>query len=122
MVGDPAQGTLHPDRQKRLLQQRDTEVYQIEVDTMDNQIASSNLPKPDFVKIDVEGVEMEVLQGMSQVIRDYKPAMLIEMHSTNNRGVIEFLLSHDYRICQVESGIDITQDNIDMAHKHLYVY
>jgi FkbM family methyltransferase len=37
------------------------------------------LPRIDFVKIDVEGMELKVLNGMRQTIASYKPQMLIEM-------------------------------------------
>ncbi len=89
---------------------------------MDNQIAVNNLPGPDFVKIDVEGLEIEVLRGMSQTISDYRPKMHIELHGIREREVIELLLSHNYRIYQIEDGIDITQQNIDMIRGHLYVH
>jgi FkbM family methyltransferase len=34
------------------------------------------LPRIDFVKIDVEGMELKVLNGMRQTIASYKPQML----------------------------------------------
>lgn len=37
--------------------------------------------KPDFLKIDVEGHEMEVLTGASRVLDVLEPEMLIEVHS-----------------------------------------
>jgi len=37
------------------------------------------LPQIDFVKMDVEGMELEVLQGMSATLEGFKPHLLIEM-------------------------------------------
>lgn len=34
----------------------------------------------DFVKIDVEGYELEVLKGMQEILKTYKPTILIEIH------------------------------------------
>lgn len=36
--------------------------------------------KPTFVKIDVDGPEMHVLLGMKEVIKDYRPYVLLELH------------------------------------------
>jgi FkbM family methyltransferase len=37
-----------------------------------------NLPRVDFIKIDIEGMEMEALAGAQQTIRSYRPILLIE--------------------------------------------
>ena len=37
-------------------------------------------PPPDFIKIDVEGDELEVLQGAQETISRYKPRIFIETH------------------------------------------
>lgn len=38
---------------------------------------------PDFVKIDVEGMEIQVLQGMSEAIANSRPAIFIEVNNVN---------------------------------------
>jgi FkbM family methyltransferase len=43
------------------------------------------LPPPGFVKIDVEGHEIKVLQGMKQTLRDHHPMVFVEI----NRGALE---------------------------------
>jgi len=44
--------------------------------------------KIDFIKIDVEGQELEVLKGASQTISRYKPRILIEAHLTYNKNMV----------------------------------
>lgn len=117
-----ALGTAHPSIQNRLLKQGGVRVLHIEVDTLDNQIAINNLPKPDFVKIDVEGLEIDVLHGMIQTVSKYKPKLLIELHGQGEQDIVDFLLSHSYNVYQVEDDINITQQNVNMLSGHLYAY
>jgi FkbM family methyltransferase len=120
VVTGPARGTAAPATQIRHLPQKDTQTFQIEVDTLDNQIVVNSLPQPDFVKIDVEGLEIEVLRGMEQTISNYRPTIFLELHGTAEREVVAFLLSHHYKVHQVEDDIDITQHNMDRVRGHLY--
>lgn len=52
---------------------------QVRVAALDDLIPAERLPKPSVVKIDVEGVEMEVLQGMSKTIAESRPVLLYEV-------------------------------------------
>lgn len=51
----------------------------VRVVALDELIPAERLRKPDFVKIDVEGVELEVLQGMTRTIPGSKPVLLYEV-------------------------------------------
>jgi FkbM family methyltransferase len=121
LVGkDSAQGTADPNLQKRLLARGTVKVLEIEVDTLDNQIAVNNLPRPDFVKIDVEGLEIDVLQGLVKTISNCRPKLHIELHGIREQEVVELLLAYNYNIYQIEAGINLTQQNIDRVRGHLY--
>jgi FkbM family methyltransferase len=50
---------------------------------MDEFIEAENLRPPSFVKIDVEGLEMEVLEGMARTLEDRKPILLFEIDDGN---------------------------------------
>ena len=57
------------------------------------------LPRIDFVKIDVEGMELKVLNGMRQTIASHKPQMLIEMQDENVYAkTYDFLNGFGYNI------------------------
>lgn len=51
----------------------------VKVSTLDSLCAGAGLQKLDFVKIDVEGAELHVLQGGQQVIDAFRPALLMEI-------------------------------------------
>lgn len=61
----------------------------IEVKTID----SLDIPKVDFIKIDVQGYEKFVLSGAQQTIHSHKPTLIIEMEDHQlrrfNYGVVE---------------------------------
>lgn len=55
----------------------------------------------DWIKMDVEGAEVEVLKGAEQTIRRFKPRILVELHlfkdGTLGTQVTELLASYGYR-------------------------
>jgi len=50
-----------------------------------------------FIKIDVEGMALKVLRGMSETLREGKPALLVELHK-GEYDVPELLKRHGYKI------------------------
>lgn len=54
--------------------------------------------KPDFVKIDVEGMEMKVLAGLQGTIARSKPAIFVEVHDANWAAFQHWLESGTYAI------------------------
>lgn len=47
---------------------------------IDNLLRLVQINKPDFIKIDVEGVEGTVIQGLKHTMEYYRPHMMIEVH------------------------------------------
>ncbi|MCL2474497.1 MAG: FkbM family methyltransferase [Alphaproteobacteria bacterium] len=61
-------------------------------------IDGMGLHRADLIKIDVEGMEMEVLRGAVSTIQKHKPLLVIEKIKTNEKELNEFLLSRGYKI------------------------
>ncbi len=51
----------------------------LEIDTLDNQVHKLALKKVDFIKIDVNGFEYNVLKGAEKTIDRYKPILFVEI-------------------------------------------
>jgi FkbM family methyltransferase len=64
-------------------------------------IDSLTLPRIDFIKIDVEGMEMEVLSGAARSIADNKPALLIETIKSDAAELFEWLMAREYKVFHV---------------------
>jgi FkbM family methyltransferase len=68
-------------------------------------IDSFNAQRLDFIKIDVEGMELEALEGARQSIARHKPVLLIESIKVDSAELKRTLLAAGYRI--FPSGINI---------------
>lgn len=107
----PGIGSIEIHEKYRILSLKNAETVPVQVNTVDNLVAAEKLPKPDFVKIDVQGAEFDVLLGMNQTIRDYKPKIFVEVHSIpyidwkieNAARALKFLRAKGYSIYHVES-------------------
>jgi FkbM family methyltransferase len=53
---------------------------------------------PDLVKIDVEGAELEVLDGAREILSTIRPTILCEVNEPNIAGVTTRLLQADYAL------------------------
>ena len=60
----------------------------IEIKKLDDIVQDKNLEKPDFIKIDVEGSEYNVLLGGEKTIRESLPILFIEIVYSLNNGFV----------------------------------
>jgi FkbM family methyltransferase len=96
---------------------------------LDDDLTRHDLPRPDFVKIDVEGMELAVLRGMQKALAADHPVLYLEMHGATEdekrrkaREIIEFLSTAGYRcIRHIETGTTVTTANSAVANQgHMY--
>jgi FkbM family methyltransferase len=100
----------------------------IPIVSLDDDIRLNGLPEPDFIKIDIEGMELPALKGMERTLRDRHPELFIEMHGATatekmaiTRAVVDLLESHNYRAYDIESRRYLTRSDIgNHLPGHLY--
>ncbi|MBI4541914.1 MAG: FkbM family methyltransferase [Gemmatimonadetes bacterium] len=68
---------------------------------IDELIAQGRVSPPSLVKIDVEGVEVDVLRGMERTLRHHRPVVICELHYTNAE-VGAFFRRHGYDTAVLE--------------------
>lgn len=65
---------------------------QVNIKTLDG----LNIPSPDFIKIDVEGFELNVLKGMKNILKNSNASLWIEIDEKNAKSIYEFLTEIGY--------------------------
>jgi len=71
------------------------------ISVLTTKIDTMKLVDVGFMKIDVEGVELDVLNGAVETIEEYKPTCMVEVYEKFNKYPVEttfdFFFSRDYR-------------------------
>ncbi len=76
---------------------------EIEVISIDEEVAAGNLPKPDFIKIDNGGDEIVSLQGAERTLLDARPILLVATHGPEgHEWVLEIFESYGYEPLVIE--------------------
>jgi FkbM family methyltransferase len=101
---------------------------EITVLPLDEHVERKALPAPELIKIDIEGLEFQALQGMERVLSRYSPALYIEMHGAtvkeklaNAQAVVGFLDAHGYGLFDVENKRHLTPQNLG-SHRPSHLY
>jgi FkbM family methyltransferase len=69
---------------------------EVACETLDRRLG---LPRLDFIKIDVEGMEIEVLRGGAQLLQKFKPILYVENDRIERSSELMHLISeHGYRM------------------------
>jgi len=121
-------GEIMSDNDVTISSMKGKKYVQVEIDSIDGLIYDGVIPKPQFIKIDVEGFELEVLKGAATNLEQSRPQLFIEIHGDgienkkkNLRNIVEFLSRYRYEIVHVESGLSVSANNYGDAYKgHLY--
>lgn len=94
--------------------------------TLDSLIESENLDRLDFLKIDAEGHELQVLQGSDRILTQYKPVILYENiagSKGSNLPVAQHLTANGYQLFRYQpyvagliaiESIEALQDNLNV--------
>jgi FkbM family methyltransferase len=108
---DSADG-LHAEHQGRLKSTQGARAH-----TLDDYIDEKRIGRVDFIKLDVDGHENDVLQGALSTLRRFKPTIMLELapyvYSDRPRefdGLLQVLWDMDYALTDVATGADLPRD------------
>lgn len=76
---------------------------EVEVETLDGFCRRAGMKRLDFIKIDVEGAELQVLEGGNDAIADFRPTLLVEIEARHTDryqyspdDIVRWLTQRDY--------------------------
>jgi FkbM family methyltransferase len=103
----------------------DRPAKEVKVKTTTLDIELNNLSRVDLVKIDVEGYEMDVLRGAEQIIKKFKPAIILEfspvfykrLQPQDSMDILQFLFDHGYKITDIDNYVGPVTDITEYCKK-----
>jgi FkbM family methyltransferase len=125
---EAARGSLVSDIQDTIVREKHAATIDVDVETIDRLVAHG-LPEPDFVKMDVEGFERDVLEGMTATIARRRPRLYIEVHGAdfarkleNATSLVDCLWHSGYEVYHVESATSIRQPSDIMIAREGHLF
>lgn len=79
------------------------------------------LPRVDFIKVDIEGMEVEALEGARQTLARHRPVLLVEAVKSGRAVLHALLTQHGYRPLDVGINILAIHES-DPTVKHLRLH
>jgi FkbM family methyltransferase len=91
-------------------------ICEVEATTLENILDTNNYETIDFLSLDAEGYELNILEGLN--LKRYRPNyMLIEIYNTDYDKIVNFLEENQYKLYSNFSNYNkITNPNWDGTH------
>ena len=126
---DTGTGSIDQHIQHQIVSEGDYYELDVPICSLDCYIAyEGKAYPPDFIKIDAEGADYDILKGAIKVLQMYHPELFIEIHGAtralkenNIENIVQFLQEQGYQIYHVESEQEVSLVKCHIAREgHIY--
>lgn len=97
-----------------------TKIYDVEAIPLDTYCQMKQIA-PDFIKIDVEGHEQQVIEGAYQTLKEYKPLCIVEIekqHNPNYEFIFNIFDKLGYKTYYLDENLKLINfENIDALQR-----
>jgi FkbM family methyltransferase len=90
----------------------------VDVVTLDEFCRSENL-RPDLIKIDVEGFELEVLKGALSLLRDVRPMLMVEIQ-VGHKKLVQLAKQYGYRMFTPQGNVVAGTEDLVAQHTNTF--
>lgn len=82
----------------------DAQVDEVDLDTIDRLVTTGTCPAPSLIKIDVEGSELQVLEGCAHVLETVRPQLIVEVRPQTVVAVQALMAAANYDEATLSGG------------------
>lgn len=87
-----------------LIPKKNAPALEVDMITIDEVVAKLKLRKVDFIKVDIEGYELEVIEGAEKTLTSFSPTLVIETNLRNIATFSKSLKKYGYFVKAVPCG------------------
>ena len=117
--------SFHSEKLRRQIQHDlgvDRTEYGIIEKTIETRTLDSLKLSPFFIKIDVEGAEVSVIEGAKETILKYRPIVLVEIQNLETYKLIEnIMISLNYVSISLKQKKNISKSKIEQNYEYVYL-
>lgn len=85
---------------------------EVKITSLDRFVLGNSIDRIDFIKIDVEGHELEAIRGMENALKTFEPVLLIEINAdANEKKLLDFLQHLGYKKYFINNDGEVQEEN-----------
>ncbi|WP_299114675.1 FkbM family methyltransferase [uncultured Winogradskyella sp.] len=88
------------------------ETYDVEMVTLESFLNTENIQQVDLIKIDVDGIELDILKGAINLLKQNNSIVIVE--TNDDMRIVEFFKELDYRIYDMKLNVFDTHEALPL--------
>lgn len=86
--------------------------YELPMVSVDDYLKAHPLDRCDLIKIDVDGIELDILKGSIETLKRFQPIYIVE--TNDDRRILDFFIAQDYYVLDMTLKLYHTDDPLPL--------